>query len=342
MLQEGILYGAGDLCHADALAEIADGTGGVATATQAAQSGHTGVIPTGDQLFLYQLTQLALAHDGVVDTQTGKLDLTRGMGHGDIFHHPVVQGAMILVLQRAQGVGNAFDGILDGMGEVVHGEDAPLGALTVMLYKTNAVQHGVTHVEVAAGQIDLGAQGVLTLGELTGAHTAEQIQALFHRTVAIGANCGTGQVTAIFAELLGSQLADIGQTLLDQFFGILIGLLEVVGTVVETIIPVKAQPTDIFLNGLDILGVFLGRVGVIHTQVAQAAVLFGGAEVDIQSLAVTDVQVAVGLGRKTCVDLFHLAGGKVFIDEVMNKVRRHIGGQFSAHSAFSFSYRVCI
>ena len=59
---------------------------------------------------------------------------------------------------------------------------------------------------------------------------------------------------------------------------------------------------DILLDGVHILGVLLGGVGVVHAQVAQAAVTLGGAEVDAQGLAVTDVQIAVGLRRKPGVN----------------------------------------
>ncbi len=87
-------------------------------------------------------------------------------------------------------------------------------------------------------------------------------------------------------ELLRRQLADVGQALLE-----------------EPVAPVKAQPVDILLDGVHILGVLLGGVGVVHAQVAQAAEALGGAEVDGQRLAVADVQIAVGLRRKTGVDL---------------------------------------
>ena len=57
------------------LGEVPDGGGGVASAAQAADGGHPGVVPAGHIVLLHQLAQLALAHNGVVDAQTGELDL---------------------------------------------------------------------------------------------------------------------------------------------------------------------------------------------------------------------------------------------------------------------------
>ncbi len=80
---------------------------------------------------------------------------------------------------------------------------------------------------------------------------------------------------------------------------------------------------DVLLDGLDVLHVLLGGVGVIHTQVAQAAVLLGGAEVDAQGLTVADVQVAVGLRGKTGMDGHALEPATlrdVLVDELMNEI----------------------
>ena len=52
-----------------------DGGGGVATAAQAAQGGHTGVVPAVHNAHFHQLTQVALAHDGVGHVQACKLTL---------------------------------------------------------------------------------------------------------------------------------------------------------------------------------------------------------------------------------------------------------------------------
>ena len=188
---------------------------------------------------------------------------------------------------------------------------------------TNSVDDRVAHIEVAGGQVDLGTQGVLVILKFALAHSAEQIQVFLDGTVPVGRDSGRIQVTAVLLELLGRQLTDISQALLDQLNGVLIVLFKVVGTKEETVAPVKAQPVNIVLNGFHELHIFFGGVGIVHTQIAHAAVLLGGTEIDDQSLAVTDVQIAVGLRREPGVH--GLTGelsafGNILIDKGMNEI----------------------
>ena len=242
---------------------------------------------------------------------------------------------MGLKLQRAEGVGDALQGILNGVGEVVHGVDAPLVALTVVVLVVDAVDDRVTHVEVAGGQIDLGPQRHGAVGELTGPHALEQIQALLNGPVPVGALGGGAHIAAHVAHLLGGQLADVGQTLFDEVHGALVHFLKVIRGIEEPVAPVEAQPTDILLDGLHILHILLGGVGVVHAEVAQAVIFFGGAEVDDQGLAVTDVQVAVGLRREPGVyghTLVLTAGGNVLVDKGVDKIAVFRGLDFFCHS----------
>ena len=64
--------------------------------------------------------------------------------------------------------------------------------------------------------------------------------------------------------------------------------------------PVKTQPPEIFLDGIDIFLLFLFRVGVIQSEVAPPAVLVGQAKVDADSLDVSDMQIAIRLGWEPC------------------------------------------
>ena len=235
-------------------------------------------------------------------------------------------------------MGDALKRVLDGMGEVVHGVDAPLIPLAVVVGEVDAVDHRVAHVEVAAGQIDLGPQGHGTLGELPGAHPAEQVQGLLNRPVPVGGGGGYADSAPVGLELIRGELADIGQPLLDQLLGVFVHLFKIVGGVIEPVPPVKAQPVDVLLDGVHILGILLGGVGVIHAQVAQAAVLLRGAEVDGQGLAVADVEVAVGLGGKAGVDSHALvlpALSDVLIDKIVDKVLAHGYVQLVCHVCHS-------
>ena len=68
----------------------------------------------------------------LVRCQPGKFDLPGLVRKFALLHHPVVQGAVRFIFQRTQGVGDPLDGVLNGMGEVVHGVNAPLVALMVV------------------------------------------------------------------------------------------------------------------------------------------------------------------------------------------------------------------
>ena len=187
----------------------------------------------------------------------------------------------------------------------------------------DAVEDGVAHVEVAAGEVDLRAQGVFALRELAVLHALEQIEVFLDRAVAPRADGGTGGVAAVLAELVGRELAHVGQALFDQLDRELIGLLKIVRAVVKAVSPVKAQPVDVLLDRVDKLGVLLGGVGVVHAEVAQAAEVLGRAEVDRQGLAVADVQIAVRLGRETGVHRHALkltAGPDVLLYKSVDKV----------------------
>ena len=124
-------------------------------------------------------------------------------------------------------------------------------------------------------------------------------------------------------EFFRRQLADIGQSLLDEAHRLPVVLLKIVGTVEETVAPVKAQPVDVLLDGLHKLLVLFGGVGVVHPQVAQSAELFGGTEVNGQGLAVADMEIAVRLRGKTGMHRHALelsAGGNILLNKSMDEV----------------------
>src|SRR5262249_17131756 len=99
----------------------------------------------------------------------------------------------------------------------------------------------------------------------------------------------------------------------------LIELIEIVGGEIKPG-PLEAEPVDVERDGIDVFLLLLAGVGVVEAQVAMAAVLECGAEVEADRLGVADVQVAVGLGRKARADLRVLAGAEVLVDHLVNEV----------------------
>ena len=98
---------------------------------------------------------------------------------------------------------------------------------------------------------------------------------------------------------------------------------------------------DVLLDGVDVLGVLLGGVGIVHAQVADPAVLARSSEVHTQRLAVPDVQISVRLGREARMDLqpFKLtARGNILFNESVDKVSRLQGLSFFFHGDTSSLY----
>lgn len=64
--------------------------------------------------------------------------------------------------------------------------------------------------------------------------------------------------------------------------------------------PIEPQPSDVALNGLDIFKVFGGWIGVVESQMADAARgVIRDAEVQTNRFRVTDMEIAVWLGWET-------------------------------------------
>ena len=125
----------------------------------------------------------------------------------------------------------------------------------------------------------------------------------------------------MLADLVGVQVADVRLAGLDELHGPLVNLLEIVGGVIEPVLPIEAQPADVFHDRVDVLHVLFAGVGVVEAQVAQAVELPGDAEVQADRLGVADVQVAVRLGRKPRIDPSAvLAGAIVLVDDRADEV----------------------
>ena len=230
---------------------------------------------------------------------------------------------MVLEFQRADRVGDLLDRIALAMRVVIHGVDAPLVAGAMMRGPQDTIHDRIAQVDVRSSHVDLGAQRAGAIGELAVLHAFKELQILLDRAIAEGA-VGAGMVrrAAMFAHLIGRQVADVGLALLDELDGPFVDLLEIIRRVVEPV-PLEADPADILHDGIDVLLLFLLRVGIIEAQVAGAAVLLGGAEVQADRLGMADVQVAIGFGRKARGNpASELATLEIGFDDLMDEVER--------------------
>ena len=118
---------------------------------------------------------------------------------------------MILELERAQRVCDALVGIRQAVGEIVHRVDTPLVARILMGNVANAVNRRIAHIHVGRRHIDLRAQHMLAIGELTSVHAAEQVKVLLDAPVAVRTvRARLGQRTAVLANFFCAQAVNIG------------------------------------------------------------------------------------------------------------------------------------
>ena len=138
----------------------------------------------------------------------------------------------------------------------------------------------------------------------------------------------------MLADLVGGEVVDVGVAGLDQVHGPVVELVEVVGGEVEMLAPVEAEPADVFLDRVDVLLLFLDRVGVVEAQVAAAAELLGDPEVERDRLGVADVEVSVRLGREARHDLRDPALAHVGGDDLADEIAPFGSGRsVGAHAA---------
>ena len=236
-----------------------------------------------------------------------------------MIEQPVVEGALVFELQRADAVGDVLQRVLNGVGEGVHGVDAPGIARVVVRGAADAVDGRVAQVDVGRGHVDLGAQHGGTVGQQAVFHVGKALQVLGHAAVAVGAVfAGGGEVAPVGAHVFGRLLIDIGQALLNQVDGCAVHEVKVVAGVVQVavalrVLPVKAEPAHGIFDAFDVFLFFFFGVGVVKAQVANAVVIAGQAKVQANAFGVAHVQVAVGLGRKARADFgrIHGASGMV-------------------------------
>jgi len=131
----------------------------------------------------------------------------------------------------------------------------------------------------------------------------EEVEVFFDGAAAVGAvGAGLGEGASVLSGLFGGQVADVGLAGLYELDGVFVHVLEVVGGIIQAVGPIEAEPADVLFDCLDVFGLFFYGVGVIEAEVAQAGELVCDAEIEADALCVSDVEVAVWLGWKACLD----------------------------------------
>ena len=97
---------------------------------------------------------------------------------------PVIKWTMVFKFERADRVGDVFEGVGDRMRVVVHRVDAPPVTRAVMTRMTNPVHDRITQVQIGRRHVDPRAQHMGAFSVLTVAHFAHELEVLRRATVA--------------------------------------------------------------------------------------------------------------------------------------------------------------
>ena len=295
----------------------------VAAAAHALQRRHARIVPAVDQAFADQRHQLALAHHRVVDVEARELDLARlarpafgrplassgasssgDVRQVDLVDAPVVQRPVVLELERAQRMRDALDRVAERVRVVVHRIDRPGVAGVLVRHLLDPVQRRVAQVDVAAGHVDLRAQGARAVGELAGAHAPEQVEVLVDASGRGTANCGPARSACrdIRAPRSARQVADEGVALArsaSRRRGRRPRSSPRRGAARPSRSPASARrPGSPATNSGSSLAGLVSSKRRLQTPPNSR----GEAEVQADRLGVADVQVAVGLGREAGAD----------------------------------------
>ena len=228
----------------------------------------------------------------------------------------------------------------------------------MMLGVADAVEQGIAHPDVRRSHVNLCAERPFAVGKLAVLHSREQIQVFLDAAIAIRTFLGLAAIfigllrrqvanvgLAFFDERDGIfvKLVEVirgverlhRSGIRSSEFGIRnrreikirfpvavdsVGCFALRLQAEVLIGPAADEPVDVFGDGVHVLDVFLGRVGVVHAEIADAAELVGDAEVQADALGVADVEITVRLRRKARVNLRIFLFSDVLFDDVADEI----------------------
>ena len=244
----------------------------------------------------------------------------------ELLDEPVVEWTVDVELESADTVCYMLDGVALTVSVVVHRVDAPAVAGAVMGSVEYAVHDRIAELHVRVSHVDLSTEHLSAVGELASFHPFEEVEVLLDGAVTPGAVLARlGDGAAVGADFFERLVVDISETLLYEEDSPFVELREIVGGVVDAG-PVEAQPLDVLHDRLDIFGVLLDGVSVVEAEVGLAAVFQAQAEVEADGFGVTDMEVAVRLGREAGQYRLMCAVSEVVFDYFFEKVQGLIHG----------------
>jgi len=95
--------------HADRLAEVTQRFRRDASAPHPGDRRHPRIVPTGDESFVHEAKKLSFAQHRVVELEARELRLLGRALEATFVHEPTIDVVVVLELERAQRVRDAFD-----------------------------------------------------------------------------------------------------------------------------------------------------------------------------------------------------------------------------------------
>ena len=210
------------------------------------------------------------------------------------------------------------------MSKVIHRINAPGITCSVMCHMCDTINNRVTHVHVRRSHIDFGTKDFLAISVFAFFHFFKKLKILFYRTVAVWAFLARlCQGSAVLTDFIGSQIADISFSLLDQFDSGFIHLSEIIGSEEKSVLPIGTKPFNVSLNRFYKLTFFFGRVGIIKTHIKLAIVFLSKSIIQKNGFGMSDMEVSIRLRWEAGVYGIINTLGQVLVNDVFNKIFRN-------------------
>ena len=184
----------------------------------------------------------------------------------------------------------------------------------------DTIEKRIAEHHVRARHINLRPEDFLAVSIFAGFHITENLEVLLHAPVSVRAFLARlGKSSSVLPDLVCAEIVNISLAVLDELDCTVVDEIKIVRSE-KHIFPPETEPLDILLDCVDIFDVLTGRIGVVKAEIAYAVVLLRRAEIYAQSLGVTDMEIAVRLGRKSRLNAAFNAGGEILVDKIMYKI----------------------
>ena len=186
------------------------------------------------------------------------------------------------------------------MCEIIHWISFPFRTCTMMrMLGYDSVHYRVAEVHVGGCHVDFRPQYHRAVRHFAAVHFFEQAQVFFNGTIAVRAFFPFfGRRAFLARDFFRALLVHVCLPVLYQLDCQVPKLLEIIRSVIY-VSPLESEPVYVFLYGIDILDIFLCRIGVVKTEIAHAAEFFRRSEIHTHGLCMSDMQITVRLGRET-------------------------------------------